>query len=515
MNPSQAKSIPELVELAAKLYGDKISIEDKDKSLSFKQLHEESDKVFYSLLSSGINQGDRVGIWAPNQHEWILAAIGILKVGAILVPINTRLKGEEAGYILEKSSVKLLFTMENFLGINYAEILDKKRLKNLKKIILFDKQSGEDSWSHFLDITINKTQTNLKESYQGLIADIIFTSGTTGNPKGVMVSHNQNMRVFESWSRHVGLKEGDRYLIVNPFFHTFGYKAGWLACLMRGAVIIPHQIFEADSVLQVIQDKKINVLPGPPTLYQSILSSPNFTSFNISSLELAITGAASIPVQLIKDMEEIMGFKTILTAYGLTETTGVVTMCSPGDDPELIANTSGRAIEGVEVKCVDRSGREVPKGEPGEVYVRGYNVMLGYLEDEKQTKEAINSEGWLKTGDIGVMNPSGYLKITDRIKDMFIVGGFNTYPAEIENILAKHKNIISTAVIGVPDDRLGEVGKAFVVLKEKAKILEEDLINWCKEHMANYKVPREVVFVNQLPLNASGKVMKYKLRKDG
>ena len=210
-----------------------------------------------------------------------------------------------------------------------------------------------------------------------------------------------------------------------------------------------------------------------------------------------------------------MGFQTILTAYGLTETTGVVTMCSPGDDPELIANTSGKAIEGVEVKCVDRSGREVPKGEPGEVYVRGYNVMLGYLEDEKQTKEAINPEGWLKTGDIGVMNPSGYLKITDRIKDMFIVGGFNTYPAEVENILAKHKDIISTAVIGVPDDRLGEVGKAFVVLKENAKILEEDLVNWCKENMANYKVPREVVFVNQLPLNASGKVMKYKLRKDG
>tara|TARA_B100001179_G_scaffold233186_1_gene230041 strand:- start:1038 stop:2585 length:1548 start_codon:yes stop_codon:yes gene_type:complete len=515
MNPSQAKSIPELVELAAKLYGDKISIEDQDKSLSFKQLHEESDRVFYSLLSSGINQGDRVGIWAPNQYEWILAAIGILKVGAILVPVNTRLKGEEAGYIFEKSSVKLLFTMENFLGINYAEILDKKRLKNLKKIIFFDKPSGEGSWSHFLDTTITKTQYNLSEPYQGLIADIIFTSGTTGNPKGVMVSHNQNMRVFESWSRHVGLKEGDRYLIVNPFFHTFGYKAGWLACLMRGAVIIPHQIFEADSVLQSIQDKKINVLPGPPALYQSILSSPNFTSFNISSLELAITGAASIPVQLIKDMEEIMGFQTILTAYGLTETTGVVTMCSPGDDPELIANTSGKAIEGVEVKCVDRSGREVPKGEPGEVYVRGYNVMLGYLEDEKQTKEAINPEGWLKTGDIGVMNPSGYLKITDRIKDMFIVGGFNTYPAEVENILAKHKDIISTAVIGVPDDRLGEVGKAFVVLKENAKILEEDLVNWCKEHMANYKVPREVVFVKQLPLNASGKVMKYKLRKDG
>ena len=295
------------------------------------------------------------------------------------------------------------------------------------------------------------------------MADIIFTSGTTGKPKGVISSHLQNIKVFDYWSTYIGLNENDRYLIVNPFFHTFGYKAGWLAAIMRGATAYPCPIFDADKIIQTINKEKISMLPGPPTLYQSILSSQLINTMDISSLRLGVTGAASIPVQLIKDMKEILGFETVITAYGLTESTGVVTMCTPNDDYETIATTSGCAIADVEVKCVDQDNREVPAGEPGEILVRGYNVTQGYFNNPQATQEAIDRDGWLHTGDIGILDSNGYIKITDRSKDMFIVGGFNAYPAEIENILCDHPAISQAAVIGIDDERMGEVAKAFVV----------------------------------------------------
>ena len=337
MHPSEAKSLPELVELAASSFGEKTAVEDKGKTINFIQLCLDSKKASLSLQRLGIKRGHKVCIWAPNCYEWIIIAIAIQNLGAVLVPLNTRLKGKEASYILKKSEVEILFTMKNFLGKDYSDLLKSEDLGNLKETIFLDKKIGSSSWQDFLRLAGDETIHDIEFPKEDDIADIIFTSGTTGNPKGVMVSQGQNIKVFETWSRHVGLKEGDRYLIVNPFFHTFGYKAGWLSCLMRGAVIFPHQVFDADSVLQKIEEKQITVLPGPPTLFQTILSSPNFNSFNISSLKLAITGAASIPVQLIKDMQEIMGFEIVLTAYGLTETTGVVTMCLPGDDPFLIA----------------------------------------------------------------------------------------------------------------------------------------------------------------------------------
>src|SRR5947209_4034928 len=271
-----------------------------------------------------------------------------------------------------------------------------------------------------------------------------------------MTTHAQSLRVFEVWSDIVGLREGDRYLIVNPFFHTFGYKAGILACLMRGATIVPHAVFDAGQVMRRIGEEKITVLPGPPTLYQSILNDPARAQHDLSSLRLAVTGAAVVPVELIKRMHDELTFETILTAYGLTECTGTATMCRASDDAETIANTSGCAIPDTEVRVVDESGSEAPRGEPGEIVVRGYHVMRGYFEEPEQTAEAVR-DGWLHTGDIGVMNERGYVKVTDRLKDMFIVGGFNAYPAEIENALLGHQAVAQAAVVGAPDERPGEV----------------------------------------------------------
>ena len=320
------------------------------------------------------------------------------------------------------------------------------------------------------------------------------------------------MRVFEDWANIIGLAQGDRYLIVNPFFHTFGYKAGIIASLLKGATMIPEAVFDVPAVLQRVSDEKVTVLPGPPTLYLSILNHPDRDRFNLGSLRLAVTGAAAVPVEMIKRMREELTFKTIVTAYGLTESTGTISMCRPEDDPEIISTTSGRAIHDVEVRIVDDNNLEVPRGTAGEIVARGYNVMSGYYGDPVATAEAIDSGGWLHTGDIGVMDANGYIDITDRKKDMFIVGGFNAYPAEIENSLLGHTSIAQAAVIGVPDERQGEVGWAFVVARTGATIDPDGLISWCRERMANYKVPRRIVVVDALPTNPSGKVLKYELR---
>jgi acyl-CoA synthetase (AMP-forming)/AMP-acid ligase II len=340
----------------------------------------------------------------------------------------------------------------------------------------------------------------------------MFTSGTTGHPKGVMCTHGQSVRAFRAWSEVVGLRAGDRYLVVVPFFNSFGYKAGWLACLLTGATVLPQPVFDVDAVLARIGPDRVNVLPGPPALYQTLLARPDLRDHDLSSLRLAVTGAAVIPVDLVVRMRDELGFDTVITGYGLTEATGIATMCRFDDDPETIATTSGRAIPDVEVLVVDDAGAEVPRGRPGEVVVRGYNVMRGYYEDPEQTAAAIDDRGWLHTGDIGVMDERGYLRITDRKKDMFIVGGFNAYPAEIENVLLGYAGVAQVAVVGVPDERLGEVGMAFVVPRADADVDADALIAWSRERMANFKVPRRIEIVDALPLNATGKVLKYELR---
>ena len=315
-----------------------------------------------------------------------------------------------------------------------------------------------------------------------------------------------------TWGDIIGLRAGDRYLVVNPFFHTFGYKAGWVCCLLKGATIIPQAVFDVPETMARIAEERVSVLPGPPTLFQAILDSPDRSRHDLSSLRLAVTGAAVVPVEMIHRMREELTFHTIITGYGLTEATGTVTMCRPEDDAETIATTSGRAIPDTECQVVGDDNVALEPGQPGEVVTRGYHVMSGYLDDPEATAEAIDADGWLHTGDIGVMDERGYLRITDRKKDVYIVGGFNAYPAEIENILLRHPAISQAAVIGIPDERMGEVGMAFVVPRPGQSIDPDELVAWAREEMANFKVPRRVEIVDALPLNASGKVLKTDLR---
>jgi acyl-CoA synthetase (AMP-forming)/AMP-acid ligase II len=534
-------TIPGLVEDAAARFGESEALVDVHgprgtvTRLTFDQLAEQVAAATRAIVANGIDRGDRVAIWAPNCAEWVVAALGAVGAGALLVPLNTRFKGTEAAYVLRQSGARLLFTVEGFLGTDYPRMLDEavasgEPAPDLERVVVLrtddtsprpptSKGDPVVEWEVFLqeggscsaDVAAGRTASITP----GDLSDLVFTSGTTGRPKGAMTTHGQTLRTFATWSEVVGLRRGDRYLIVNPFFHTFGYKAGILACLMTGATMVPEPVFDVDGVVARIGQQRISVLPGPPTIFQSILDHPDRASFELDTLRLVVTGAAVVPVELVRGLWNELGIETVLTAYGLTEATGTVTMCRRGDSAEVIAGSSGRAIPDVEVRIIDTEGAEVARGEAGEVVVRGYNVMRGYFNDPEATDEAVDRDGWLHTGDIGVMDESGNVAITDRLKDMYVSGGFNVYPAEVEAVLRGHPSVAQVAVIGVPDRRMGEVGVALVVPVPGTEPagLEEALAAWARERLANYKVPRAVQLVDGFPVNASGKVLKRELRQ--
>jgi acyl-CoA synthetase (AMP-forming)/AMP-acid ligase II len=519
-------TIPDVVERAAARYPKGEALVDGDRRLTFPQLAAAVDEAARALVACGVEPGDRVALWAPNSGAWVVAALGAYRAGAVVVTVNTRFKGAEAAHVLRTAGARVLLTVTDFLGTDYVALLDAVEAPPaLEQVVVLDgplptRPAGRPpavAWADLRaragEVPAEATAARAAAVAPGDVGTIIFTSGTTGAPKGAMLRHGAAVRAFTAWTDVVGLAEGDRYLVVNPFFHCFGLFAGILASLVRGATIVPHPVFDVPSVMRRVDEERITMLPGAPAIYQTILDHPDLASYDLSTLRLAVTGAATVPVEMIRRMRDELTFRTIVTGYGLTESSGIATMCRHDDDLELIATTAGRAIPGVEVRVVDGDGKEVPRGEPGEVVIRGYNVMAGYFGDAAATDEAIDGDGWLHSGDVGVMDDGGNLRITDRIKDMFIVGGFNAYPAEIENLMMRHPAIGQVAVIGVPDARMGEVGKAYVVPRAGATVDPDEVVAWCRDEMANYKVPRTVEVVDALPLNATGKVLKYVLRE--
>lgn len=472
------QTIPEMVLSAADRFGDAEAVVDGPLRFTFTEIVSRIRCAAGAFAELGVDKGDRVAVWAPNSAEWIIAAFGLLTAGGVLVPVNTRFKADEAGDIIARSKVKAVLVQKGFLGQDYTApagtpVIDVK--------------------SDFLS-----SGSPFERAVSGSdISDIIFTSGTTGRPKGAMMNHRQTLRMYEEWATLADLREGDRYLQINPYFHTFGLKAGLVTSFLRGATMLPVAVFDVDTVVDLIAREHITMLPGPPTLYHSLLTVQDKSK--LSTLRAGVTGAADIPVELVRRIHDELPFETLMTGYGLTEA-GNVTLSLPGDSFEDVATTAGVPCADVEVRIAD----------DGEVLVRGYGVMQGYLDDPAATAQTIDEDGWLHTGDLGNLDPAGRLRIVGRKKDMFIVGGFNAYPAEIEGFLLNHPAVAQAAVIGVPDERLGQVGKAFVV--PNGEVDAEQLIGWCRDRMAGFKVPRAVQFVDSLPLNATGKVMKDQLR---
>ncbi len=510
----QPRTTPSALIRAADQFGDDEAVVDGATRLTYAQLHTLTRDFASALISRGVQTGDRVAIWSPNTYHWVIAALGAHYAGAVVVPINTRYTGTEALDIIERVHAAALVVAGNFLGTDrYTQLRKANPELQIPTVIRIPVDGGDATtpgvtdFDNFLALATAETRTEADTRAKAVgpedIAYIMFTSGTTGRSKGVLSAQRQSIGIAQAWASCAELTAKDNYLIINPFFHTFGYKAGILACLATGATIVPMAVFDVPKVMAMVGEEKISVLPGAPTIYQSILDHPDRTHYDLANLRIAITGAAAVPVALVERMQSELSFDAVLTAYGQTEAV-VATMCRTDDDPVTVSTTSGRAISGIEVRIAEN----------GEIMVRGENVMLGYLDDAEATAATVDADGWAHTGDIGVLDDRGYLDITDRLKDMYICGGFNVYPAEVENTLARLDAVAESAVIGIPDKRMSEVGRALIVLRTGASLIEADVIAFCKEHLANFKVPRSVCFVDSLPRNPSGKVLKTVLREE-
>ena len=486
---------------AAERFGEHTAVVDGDLRISYTDLHGRARDVARALLAEGIRRGDRVAVCAPNGHEWIEAALGAAYIGAVLVPVNTRYTGPEIVDLLVRTRARGFVVAGPFLGVDRLDLV-VETAGGLPGDIVTVLRLPE--WDGVPARGARITDAEIDGAAAAVIpddpSDIFFTSGTSGRSKGAMSTHAQTLANAANWAELVGVTDADRYLILSPFFHIFGFKAGILAALQSSAAIYPAQTFDVVAAFELIQRERISVLPGVPTVHQMMLDQPDRGRYDLSSLRAATTGAATIPVVLIERMRAEL-YERVLTAYGLSEAP-VVTMCRADDAPDVIATTSGRAVRDMEVRIAD----------DGEILVRGPNVIAEYFEDPDATAKAFDADGWFHTGDAGSMDDAGNLRITDRIKDMFTNGGFNVYPAEIEQVIARIPGVAESAVVGVPEPRLGEVGKAFVVLTAGRELTEDAVIEHCREFLANFKVPRSVEFVSELPRNATGKVLKRVLR---
>ncbi|MGP7815270.1 AMP-binding protein [Glutamicibacter soli] len=535
----QPQTIPALVAYAAEHFTDREALVDGPVRLSFAELAEQVRRTSAALIASGVKHGDKVAIWAPNTARWVIAALAATSVGAAMVPLNSRYRGIEAHQILSRAEARVLFVAEGFLDTSYTRLLVEgaaqlgytdeahvvpglPKLKTLVSLPAGESGAPVDTavlplsgWDDFLAAGLGADPALVAERAAQVtaedIADVIFTSGTTGRSKGVISAHRQSLGVSYAWADHAQITEEDRYLVVSPFSHTFGYKVGILVCLATGAAIYPMATFDLDETVRLLREEKISVIPGAPTIHQSILDHPNFPAAEETNWRLAVLGSAMVPDRLLERLRTEARVQQLTTAYGLSEAV-VVTMCRPGDSAHTVTSTAGRPTAGFEVRVVDTAGRNVPAGTAGEVLVRGENVMLGYLNDPEATAKAIDADGWLHTGDMGKLNEDGYLSIVDRIKDMFTVGGFNVYPAEVENTIGSLDGVSACAVLPQPDDRMGEVAHAVVEVLPGSQLTEQDVITHCRKWLANYKVPRSVEITAQLPRNAAGKILKRSIR---
>ncbi len=521
---SDPETVPGRLQAVAAEHGSLVALDDGRSALTYAELLEAAGRIG-AALTEMVAFGDRVAIWAPNSTEWACASLGVLFAGATVVPVNTRYTAAEMGDIVGRAGCRVVFAEHEFLG---RTLVDEVRSSGLEMPVVGLGPGHSDrrctSWSDLLAAgrsgpTAARRLARLSPSD---ISHVQYTSGTTGRPKGAMLRHSAVVRTTAEWAAIVGLGPGDRYPVIAPFSHIGGHKTGLLACLAVGATAVPFATLDVDRLAGLIEAGGATILQGPPTMYQALIgrfratpsaSTPVAAAPSASARpRVAVTGGASVAPSLVRDIVEVLGVEHVFTAYGLTESTGVCTMTAPTDEVATVAETSGRPIPGVQVRIVDDRGGPVPLGVRGQIVVGGDGVMAGYLDDPEATADAVR-DGWLQTGDIGWIGEDGCLRIVDRSKDLVIVGGLNAYPAEIERVLLEHPEVHQAAVIGVPDDRLGEVPVAFVVARAGRSIRGAELEEFCSRRLANFKRPRRYFLVPDLPVNAAGKVLKADLRQ--
>ena len=513
-----ASTIPATMRATAARHPDRDALVDAEVRLTYRELDAAVIEAARGLLAMGVRPGDCISVWAQNCWQWCVACLGIAAAGGVLVPINTRFRGKEAAYLVEDSESVALFTTSGFLDANYPEILRAAgpQFRDLPVVVMDGEASGKDlSWQGFIDrgaaISESDAIARLEAVQPDDLADIMYTSGTTGFPKGVMQTHGKNIIAMRSLAKAFDLTSSDRNLVLAPLFAQFGLRCGLYIDIIEGAASVLDSVFDGQRIIDLVEREKITTLPGLPTILAALLS-PLAKGRDLSSLRVTITGSTVIPEELVINLLENKVFDHVLTAYGLTEACGPVAVSSLTDTPAQVSTYAGRVLNHLELKVVDAEGVTLAPNERGELLVRASTVMNGYLNDPQQTAEAIDPDGWLRTGDIGLVNEHGYVQITGRLKDMVIVGGLNVYPAEVEATIREHVAVHDVALIGIPDERLGEVGMAFIVPEPGTTFDANALRSWCREMLANYKVPRVFAEIDALPLNSSLKVDKPALR---
>ncbi len=494
-------------------------------TMTYNELDERVSQLAGGMLELGVAKGDKVGLWMPNIPEWVIAYFAIARVGAVVVPMNTRYKSHEVEYILDNSEATTLFAVDAFAGIDYLKMIGgiRSRLANLKYVIIVG-EPGDDM--HGFDSVVERGRSLLGDSR---LADreascdpqdnvfILYTSGTTGNPKGAMLSHHNIAKNAEQVTEVLHTTEKDVFLLAVPFFHCFGCVMGIAGSITWGAAMVPMQIFKPVEALQLVERFGVSVLYGVPTMFVLELEEyrsgkPDGSAYDVSTLRTGIMAGAPCPVEVMRGTMEEMHCNVSI-AYGLTEASPVITMTRFEDSIGRRVETVGRALEGIEVKIADDDKVPVPNGEMGELACRGYNVMMGYYKMPDKTAESIDEDDWLYSGDLATIDDEGYVQIVGRKKDMLICGGFNVYPAEIEEYLFTHPKVQNVSVIGVADSVMGEVAAAYVIPRAGTSVSPQELVDFCVGEIANFKVPRYVEIVDAFPMTQSGKIQKFRLRE--
>jgi len=508
---------------------------DRNLRFTYKEFNDRVDMLAKGLLSIGITKGDHVGIWANNVPDWLTFMFATAKIGAVLVTVNTAYKSHELDYVMKQSDMKALAIIDGFRDVDYVKTvyelvpelktharsnLDSEEFPHLRSVIYIgpEKHRGMYNTNEILLLGKHTHQNTLLEAKKSLKNDDVinmqYTSGTTGFPKGVMLTHRNILNNGYYIGERQNLSHEDRLCLPVPLFHCFGIVLGVLAVLTHGGTLVMVELFDPLLVLAAIQKEKCTAVYGVPTMFIAEMSHPMFEMFDLSSLRTGIMAGSPCPIEAMKKVIEDMNMTEVTIAYGLTEASPVFTQTSVDDPIEKRVNTVGTDMPFSEVKIVDtETGETVGPGVTGEICCRGYNVMKGYYKMPEMTQQAIDNVGWLHSGDLAVMDEDGYYSIVGRIKDMIIRGGENIYPREIEEFLYTLDGIRDVQVVGIPDEKYGEIVGAFIIREDGADIKEEDVRDFSIARIARYKVPKHVFFVDEFPLTASGKIQKFKLKE--
>ncbi|MFD2371705.1 AMP-binding protein [Brevibacillus sp. GCM10020057] len=530
-------TIGDLLDETTSRYPDKQALvyQQSGLSYSYSQFQHICNQAARGFMSLGIQKGENIAIWATNVPEWVITQFATAKMGGVLVTVNTSYRTHELEYLLRQSESTTLLLIDSYRDASYLEMireicpelaeaepgqLQSARLPHLKNVIYIgeERQPGMFLWSDLFERAGQVSEEERIARQQTLYPDDVinmqYTSGTTGFPKGVMLSHRNIVNNAIKVAQCQRLGEQDKVCIPVPFFHCFGCVMGTLACVATGATMAPVIAFDPGTVLEVVEKERCTALYGVPTMFIAELNHPTFAQRDLSSLRTGIMAGSPCPIEVMKNVVHKMGIRDITIAYGQTESSPVITQTVPEDSIERKVTTVGRVHEGVEAKIIDPvTGETLPPGVQGELCTRGYLVMKGYYNMPEQTAKAIDSEGWLHTGDLATMDEEGYFRITGRLKDMIIRGGENIYPREVEEFLYTHPKILDVQIVGVPDPKYGEQVLACIRVKPGETLTEEEVLAYCDGKIARFKIPKYIQFVNEYPMTASGKIQKFKLRE--